>query len=270
MSLSVPGALTADSAVNYRVSIRLTPGGLSFAGLVPQDGARFFFSQTVFDSAKPCARALEETVRAHPFLRFPYRQTHVIVTGRRYTSVPDAAFAEEQNGTLASFLFASPGGTVLHERIEAYGSQLVFLMPEEVHDVCSRLLVRPRFTHAVAQMLRRCRSMHAARPLRQLFVSIGGSLMDVAGLDRGQPVFLNSFDVENTDDMLYYVLYIWKQTAFDSSTDELLLSAAPALYRELEPVLRRYVARVAMLPQPAFAGATHVPFDMIALLTCES
>ena len=270
MSLRIPDALTIDSAGTYAVSIRLWPGGLSFAGHIPSEKGSFFYDETLFDRVKPYVQALKDTFSEHAFFAYPYRQTYVVCADRMYTPVPARAFAEEHKETLMSFVYLSPTSKVLHEPVEGLELELLFCFPEEAYACCARALTRQQFTHAITHNLRRWRRQSANSPQKQLYVSVHESSMDAACFDRGALLFLNSFEVESVADMLYYILYIWKQT---ETADELLLSAVPPLYCELEETLRKYVSHIVPL-HPSYAqaeaGKRLVPSDIISLFGCES
>jgi hypothetical protein len=270
MALRVPDTLTVDSAANYIVSIRLRPGGLSFSGHVPQEKGSFFHTEKTFGRVKPYFRELKDTFFEYAFFSFPYKHVYVVCAHRTYTPVPDAAFAEAHKESLMSFVFSSPKPQILHEPLDALGMQLLFYLPEDVYAFCSRSLIRPQFTHAVTQSLLRWKTQHAACPAGQLYVSVHDTVMDAACFDRGTLRFLNSFDIENTADILYYTLYIWKQTGIDRDADQLLLSVAPPLYWELEGPLRKYLRHLVPLSDSDPAAKTYIPLDILSLFGCES
>ncbi|MDR2469054.1 MAG: DUF3822 family protein, partial [Tannerella sp.] len=245
------------------------PGGLSFAGHIPSEKDSFFYAETSFDRVRPYVQVLKETFSEHAFFAYPYRQTYVVCADRMYTPVPARAFAAKHTEALMSFVYLSPTSKALHEPIEELELELLFSFPEEAYTCCSHSLTLPQFTHAITHNLRRWRRQSARTLPRQLCVSVHERIMDAACFDRGTLLFLNSFEVESVADMLYYILYIWKQTG---TADELLLSAAPPLYGVLADTLRKYVSHIAPLHPSAEveAGKALVPLDIISLFGCES
>jgi hypothetical protein len=170
-----------------------------------------------------------------------------------------------------SFVFSTPGHKILHDPLPALEAEMVYGLPEEVHAFCCRSLVRPQFTHALTPVLLRWREQNLPCFRKQLFVSVHENTMDAACYDRGTLTFLNSFDTGNATDLLYYILYIWKQTGMDQVEDQLLLFAPAALYRELEETLRKYVNHVVPTESPQTTTATaRVPLDTVSLFGCES
>jgi hypothetical protein len=253
------------------VSIRLWPGGLSFAGHIPSEKGSFFHAETAFDPVVSYPQALKDTFFEHVFLSYPYRHVYIVYVSRLYMLAPKPVFAEGREETLMSFVFSVPGRKILHEPLPALEAELVYSLPEEVHAFCCRSLIRPQFTHAVAPMLLRWREQNLPCYRKQLYVSVHENTMDAACYDRGVLTFLNSFDAGNAADLLYYILYIWKQTGMDQVEDRLLLFAPASLYRELKETLKKYVNCIAAVESPrTVATATRVPLDIVSLFGCES
>ncbi|MDR2765706.1 MAG: DUF3822 family protein [Tannerella sp.] len=275
MMLRVPDTLTIDCAEKYVVSIRLWPGGLSFAGHIPSEKGSFFYTETAFDPVTPYPQALKDAFFEHVFLSYPYKHVYIICVNRLYTLAPKPVFTEEAEETLMSFVFSAPGPgyKILHESLPALEAEMVYGLPEEVYSFCCRSLIRPQFTHAVTPALLCWRERNLPCFRKQLYVSVHENIMDAACYDRGALTFLNSFDSGNAADLLYYLLYIWKQTGMNQAEDELLLFAPASLYQELKVTLRKYVNHVVPVESPRTTAETdtaHIPLDIISLFGCES
>ncbi|MDR2138664.1 MAG: DUF3822 family protein [Tannerella sp.] len=273
MMLRVPDTLTVDGAEQYVVSIRLWPGGLSFAGHIPSVKGSFFYTEMAFDLATPYPQALKEAFFEHVFLGYPYKHVYIICVNRLYMLAPKPAFAEERKETLMSFVFSVPGHKVLHEPLPDLEAEMVYSLQEEVHAFCCRSLIRMQFIHAVTPVLLRWREQNLPCFRKQLYVSVHENIMDAACYDKGALTFLNSFDTGNAADLLYYILYIWKQTGMDQLEDRLLLFASASLYLELKETLEKYVNHVVQVESPRRAAeteTTRVPLDIVSLFGCES
>ncbi|MDR1674855.1 MAG: DUF3822 family protein [Tannerella sp.] len=273
MTLRVPDTLTVDSAEKYAVSIRLWPGGLSFAGHIPSEKGSFFYAETAFDPVTPYPQALKDAFFEHVFFSYPYRHVYIVCVNRLYALTPAPVFAEEHEETLMSFVFSASGHKILHEPLPALEAEMVYGLPEEVYAFCCRSLIRPQFTHALTPALLRWREQNLSCFRKQLFVSVHENITDAACYDKGALTFLNSFDTGNAADLLYYILYIWKYTGMDQIEDRLLLFAPASLYGELKETLQKYVNHIVPVESPrttAGTATTRVPPDMVFLFECES
>ena len=270
MNLHVPDTLTASCSEKYIVSVRLSSSGLSFAGLIPSEKDSFFYCETSIDRTIPYIQAIKDIFFAHPFLAYTYRFTHVICANRQYTLVPEDVYLEKQQDRLMSFVFTSPDEKTLHKRLDDFDCEVIYGIQPEVYDFLSRSLLRYSFTHAIAPLLGQWRKLSVIAYPKQLFVSLYEDTMNAACFYRENLLFINSFRFDDTADILYYILYIWKQTGMDQQQDRLVIHAHTSLHQKLRETLQTYLLYVEFVqPQVTDAGL-QVPSDITALFQCES
>ena len=243
MAINLSDKLTADHSENYIMSIRLRSGGLSFSAYSPSVSESFFYRDVEFDRT-------------------------------RYTLVPAAVFQEKQKAELLAFTFSSPEGRCLSNELKDEPAELVFGVDEDVYEFCSRSLVNPRFVHHVGPLLSLWKKQSRARLPRQLYVVLHRRRMDVACYAQGNLLFVNSFEYEHTDDILYYILYVWKQVGMDQQKDQLRLFGDVPLRNDITNTLRNYLQYIDPLeiPSEAYLMGSEVlqaPLDLIALSLCE-
>jgi len=270
MNLCVPDILSTNNSGKYVVSIRLWPGGLSFAGHIPSEEGSFFYAETEIDSTKPYIQAIKDIFFAHPFFSYAYKNTYVICANRQYTLLPENIFLEQQKEQLMSFVFMSSEEKILHESLDEFDCKILFGIQPKVYDFFSRMLINPIFTHALtAQLIQwKCRSQ-TTYP-KQLYVALHENTMDAACFHNETLLFINSFQIDDAADMLYYILYIWKQIDLDQQKDKLILFANTKTYHNLKDQLQTYLMQIEYV-QPRKSGtALEVPSDIIALFQCES
>ena len=99
--------------------------------------------------------------------------------------------------------------------------------------------------------------------------------MDIACYAQGNLLFVNSFNFESPDDVLYYILYVWKQAGMDQQKDQLRLFGEMSLRVALTETLRNYLQYVDLqeIPSEAYLLGSEIlqaPLDLIALSVCES
>jgi len=268
MNLHVPDTLTAGNSEKYTVSIRLWPGGLSFAGWIPSEKDSFFYGETVADRKKRYDYLIQDLFFAHPFFSYSYRQIVVIAANRQYTLVPESIFVEKLKEQLMSFVFSTPDEKVLFERLDEFESVILYTIQPQVFEFLSRSLLHPTFTHAITPTLNQWKKHNLTGFPKQLYVALHEDMMDIACFDKGTLLFINSFHVEDAADKIYYILYIWKLTGLDQLNDELFLYANPHTYQTLKETLQTYLSHITFIqPQCPHAGLD-VPPDITALFQC--
>ena len=274
MAINLSDKLTADHSENYIMSIRLRSGGLSFSAYSPSVSESFFYRDVEFDRTRPYVSSLKECFFENDFLTWFYKQVNVVWVTSQYTLVPAAVFQEKQKAGLLAFTFSSPEGRCLSNELKDEQAELVFGVDEDVYEFCSRSLVNPRFVHHVGPLLSLWKKQSRARLPRQLYVVLHRRRMDVACYAQGNLLFVNSFEYEHTDDILYYILYVWKQVGMDQQKDQLRLFGDVPLRNDITNTLRNYLQYIDPLeiPSEAYLMGSEVlqaPLDLIALSLCE-
>ena len=275
MAIMLFDKLTADCSEKYTMSIRLRPGGLSFSAYNRSVHDAFFYKELELDRSKPYVRALEDCFFECPFLTWAYKRIQVVCETSQYTIVPKEIFEEERKRELLSFAFTNPQGRCLHNELEALQAVVVFGMDEEVYAFCSRSLVAPRFIHHLTALLPLWKKQSQTRLPKQLYVTLYPRRMDIACYAQGNLLFVNSFNFESPDDVLYYILYVWKQAGMDQQKDQLRLFGEMSLRVALTETLRNYLQYVDLqeIPSEAYLLGSEIlqaPLDLIALSVCES
>lgn len=274
MSVSMPDTLTADSSGKYIMSIRLRSDGLSFSGYSPSESESFFYRNVEFDRTKPYISSLKEFFFEHEFLTYSYRRTNLVCVTPQYTVVPEEIFTDKQKAELLSFAFSAPETKCLHNLLGREAVEVIFGMDGEVYEFCSRSLTNPAFIHHISPQLVLWRQQGRTLIPRQLYVVLHRRMMDVVCFAQGKLLFANSFGYDKPDDILYYILYVWKQVGLDQEKDQLHIYGGVSLRNNITVTLRNYIQSVnpAEIPSEAYllgAGVVQAPLDLIALSVCE-
>ena len=257
------------------MSIRLRSGGLSFSLCDPAVGGGFFLQEVEFDRAASFVSSLKEFFFANECLSWSYRQTQVIGVSPEYALVPLDFCVPGETRKGLGFCYSSPIPFCLSERWEEENAELLYGADEESYAFCSRSLERPLFSHYTTLLLRLWRKQSEGDNLsrRRMCVNLERKRIDVACLDGMRLLFLNSFRVDQPDDILYYILYVWKQVGLDPEHDRLALWGEPMAREPLLVRLRRYLrhAEAMEIPSEVYllgADVAKAPLDLISFL-CE-
>lgn len=274
MAISISAKLTTDNAEKYKMSIRLRSGGLSFSGYCPSESDTFFYRDVEFDRTKPFIVSLKEFFFDNDFLTWSYKQVNIVCVTPQYTLVPSEVFDEKRKEELLSFTFSAPEARCLNNTLKDELSELVFGMNEEVYEFCSRSLINPNFVHYMVPLLEYWKKQSRSRLPKQLYVVLHRRMIDVVCYAQGTLLFFNTFGYEQTDDILYYILYVWKQTGLDQEKDQLRIFGEASLRGTITNTLRNYLQYIDPLeiPSEAFLLGSEMgqaPLDIIALSLCE-
>ncbi|MDR1779984.1 MAG: DUF3822 family protein [Tannerella sp.] len=269
MSYRVSGTLTPDNAEKYITSIRLRPGGLSFAFAEVGGQAPPFYEDIPLDKSKNYVQALTAAFFENAFLAFPYKRSYVMCSNRTYTYVPESVYVDAKKDQLLSLVFSKSEYKTLSERIESLSARIVFGIQPDVHAFILRTLQNPVFVHSATRLISSWREHSATQLQKQLYIAPCEGIVHAACFDRGTALFANSFRYEDTADILYFALYAWKQLGLEQLHDELQIAAEPDLYGKLVADFKLYISSVKHLPLPSPDYPTSLPCDIAALFSCE-
>ena len=190
---------------------------------------------------RPYLQTLRDLFREHPFLSYPYAAVRIVTSEPNYTLVPEAIYEDEAKERLYRFTFATPVETVAVQPMSALESVLLFGLRRDMHDFIAQTLPSAHWEHTLTSLLlrwheRSLRALHA-----HMYAVVQDRTMDVACFDRGALRFVNRFEVENHDDIMYYLLYVWKQLSLDQRNDSLTLSAVTSVAFDLKEKLQTYL-----------------------------
>ena len=117
---------------------------------------------------------------------------------------------KKQKTDLLSFTFSAPENKCLHNLLTREAAEVVFGMDEEVYEFCSRSLINPSFIHHMTPQLALWKQQSRMLIPRQLYVVLHRKMMDVVCFAQGKLLFVNTFEYDKPDDILYYILYVWR------------------------------------------------------------
>ena len=95
-----------------------------------------------------------------------------------------------------------------------------------------------------------------------MYIHLRKEAVDIYAYERGRLIFANAFACKETNDRIYYILYIWKQLGMEQERDELHLTGELSDKEELLPELKKFIRQV-ILMNPAYN------LDLQAINLCE-
>ena len=269
----IPDKLTADYSENYKVSIRLMPDGFSFFGYVPAEKDSFFMEKFLFNKEQPIVDALKNSIFTNPCFSYAYQSFHVICVSEKYTMAADHVFVEQEKDRLFAYCHQKAKSLkVFAQPIKALNTFILFGIDNEVYAFLVRSLANPVFVHSLSPLLLAWHKKSLTVSSKLMHVVIHESTMDILCVEQGDLLFLNSYDFDNDNDILYYIMYICKQTGFNQLEDHLTMNGNQSRCRSALSIVNKYIKRVDYI-QPALEGYMvalneELPLDVIALIEC--
>ncbi len=141
--------------------------------------------------------------------------------------VPSNLFEEEQAETL--FIHAFPDRTseqVFSQHLPDLHVVAISSVNKDVRTVLSDHFQEVTFMVAMAPIWQRYRQHSLGTNHRRLYGHFHEHRLDIFAFQQNRFKFRNAFDIKQTKDAIFFLLYVWKQLQFDAQNDELLLSGS--------------------------------------------
>lgn len=273
MFIGVPDTLTIDNSGNYIMSIRLRSGGLSFSGYDPSARGSFFYREVEFDRSVSFISSLKDFFFANEFFSWNYKRVNLVLHSRDYTVAPNNFIVDGDEMKLLSFCRPVAGK---HCLTNSFGddSSIIYALDEEVYEFCVRSLASPLFVHHLSSLYSFLLKYQPVQNVRRLYAVVDDGILDILSFSQNGVAFSNTYSISQPTDILYFILYIWKELAMDVETDELFIMAASPSRVKLIEGLAPYLRNIKPIELPAEAfllgyEASKAPIDLISLYLCE-
>jgi hypothetical protein len=274
MKILFPENITADNSERYNFSIRFCAGSLAFSGYISGERRSFFYETVPLDLSISYIDALKNIFFENECMKYVYKSLNVICTTEKYTIVPDDVYVEKNRRELFS-LCISPSGNhkIASQHVEELNCMILFEVEREVYEFLVRSYVNVNFLHLLSPLLKIWQKASLEAYSRHVYVNVREGIADILCFEHGNLVFANSFRYEMESDLLYYVVYVFKQTGFSQLEDELFFCGEAAVCMSAVKSLNTYFERITLLhgAMEKYVAPVdqEVPFDIVKLTECE-
>lgn len=247
----------------YTLSIRLSTDGFSFSTYNPiYDSSPSFFEKKVETSLSLTAN-LKQAFRELDFLNHTYKRVNILMADNRFTLVPLELFEDDQSEMI--FYYNHTGReneTVKYNILKKNNAVVIFGMDKSTCQFISTQYPEAKFYSHAAPLIEYFSAKSRLGNSKKIYASIRYDAVDTFCYERGRLILANSFECHQTDDQIYYLLYLWKQLNFDQERDELHLTGVFDDKEKLVQELRKYIQQVFIMNPTR-------NIDIQALSACE-
>ena len=260
----------------YTLSIRLSLEEFSFSIYNPTKEKAYSFISKETNENLSMAANVKEVIKENDFLKHAYKRVNIMLVTKRFTLIPFELFEDEQAETILYHNHTRQDNEiVLYNILKKANVVVVFAIDKSAYQ---QLIDQFPGAHFYCQ----------ASPLAEYFSGrsrLGNSLkmyayqrknsVDILCYDRGRIMLINNFKCTETADVIYYLLYVWKQLDFNQERDELHLTGTLRDKESLVKGLQQFVRQLFVInPNTEFSlngisKAEEIPFDLQTLSLCE-
>ena len=229
----------------YTLSIRLRTDGFSFVITSPLGDDDLLQTDYQPDESLSLTANLKQAVQSFEWWGRPFRKVQVLVGSKRFTLLPLELFEDEQ--AEEQFHYNHPRHDheqVMYNILQRSNLVVIFGIDSYVHHFVCSCYPEARFYAQSTPLIEYFAGKSHLGNSRKLYVHLAPQGFEAYAYDRGRLLLGNHFDATTTADVLYFILYIWKQLDLAQERDELHLAGDLSRKEQLLPELRKYIRQV--------------------------
>lgn len=257
-----------NNSFNSRLTIRVSTNALSFATDKRAEGGDIDYEPYDVNPGMSVAANLRLAFAESRLLRRKYASA-TVMTDTPVLMIPIEEYEDNNTDMLYSHIFTTgKSERILTAVLPGQNAVAAFTMNSDL-----KLVVDDNFPESTVMPLMQPvwnymhrRSFTGAH--RKLFAYFHDKRVELMSFRQNRFVYCNSFEATHANDVLYYIMYVWKQLGLDATEAELHM-AGDMTYRDtLTALLRQYIANVYTINPaadfgfPAAAEMKGLPFDL--------
>lgn len=257
------------SSAGQWLTIRVGRGTLSFAK-PDNDGGIEFEPYVVKSSISPAAN-LREAFKESILLQSGLSRARVLIDSP-VLMTPIELFDEQEMELSYNYVFPrSEQDVVLYNVLPDLNAVAVFSMNKDLRMVIDDHFQNVRIVSAVSPVWRYLHQRSYTGPRQKLYGYFHEKRLEVFCFHQNRFKFCNSFEAKHAHDVLYFLLYVWKQLQLQPKFDELHVVGDMPEQEWLLSELRRYVQKTYVISpaadfsQAAVTKVKGMPYDMQTL-----
>lgn len=254
-----------------RLTLRIGEGNMLFAIGDPQTDGNIVFEHYNVNNNIAVAANLREAFKKSELLQSGYKRALVVIDAPTML-VPLDEYREQDAETLYKHTFKwQRSEDILTSAMPKLNAVAVFAVNKDLMMVIENhfddIQIQPQMQAVWTHLYK-----YAFAGIRQkLFAYFHNKRMEVIRFQRNRFEFCNSYEANNTQNILYYLLYVWKLMGMDRGDSELYMAGDIPNIDKLCAELKQFVSKYHVLELASdfnnAAIATHkdIPYDLKAL-----
>lgn len=230
--------------VALRLTIQTGRDSLLFAVGAPKSDERYVVETYTNNQGISLAANLREAFNTSELLQSGYQKV-LVLTDSPTLLVPINEYVESDAETLFNHAFTGMKGSVVEASVVHWANCVALIgVNKDLHTVVCDHFKEKQFI-PIGQPVWHQAFQHCFTGNRnKLYAHFYGERMEIFCFSHNRFRFYNQFPSEHAHDALYYMLYAWKQLAFDEENDELHLMGTHQHSTWLKEKLSQYLRRV--------------------------
>ncbi|MFA5815912.1 MAG: DUF3822 family protein [Bacteroidales bacterium] len=204
----------------------------------------FWFADPI--PAKNQADQIRSLLHGESYLTHQYKSVYFMYLTPLSVLVPTPLFRKENPEVY--FKFSSqllPTDKIIFRKIPAIDAYTVFPVPEEFVNQVGIMLHDVQFFHqSCPQIDEAISESRGGTDHTRVLANINPGFVDVMIIQSDQLILYNSFTIRNTDDLVFFILYMYEQFSLSQEESPVILSGFVEMYPGTTELLYPYLKKI--------------------------
>jgi len=274
MRYTIPDTFDPERSERYVLNLRISLKGCSFALYDPLSDGSYHYQEVAYNRKLTPIANLKEFFFDNSFLSLSYKKLQVITYSSLFTCVPSVLYEEKDKEKITAFNFSEKPDKIVTQSLPQSKIQLIYGVNPEVYDFLHRSLSNPQFIHHCSPLISYFQGRSRMGNVKKMIVNPQEDSVDVLCFSQSELLLINNFSCKDEEDMIYYILYIWKHLQLNQLGDHLMITGKKNSREILMERLKPYINHTLpfnIVPEYHLSGIDmkEIPFDLLSLSLCE-
>jgi hypothetical protein len=188
---------------------------------------------------------LADVAKSFSWLSGPFHSVKGVIGNSRFTLIPEALFLESEKENYFNFLHEKEAGeTVLYDRIEHLGIYTVYSIPGHCRKELDTFFPKVTLCHISSILIGNIWMNVKNMAGRKVFLNLREGQFDLLVFEGKQLKYCNAFHFLTTEDIAYYVIFVFEQLNMNPEETGLALLGNVDKFSPVFDLLFRYIRNV--------------------------
>lgn len=159
---------------------------------------------------------IEEIISHNNILKYKFENVKCLYVTNKSTIIPNEIYSDRQIRTYLNLNFEiDDNQNILSNNIKEIDSVNLFALPSKIEKVIVKFFPNVLFFHQASTFIPQCLNDFNTKYNYGIYANINSNFFDVCLLNDNKLQLYNSFYFNNDQDIVYYIMYIYKQFNLD-------------------------------------------------------
>ncbi len=185
------------------------------------------------------------------FPKLHFKSISFCIANNKFTLIPSTLFDEEKKESLLSFNHEIKNDEeVLVNTLHNLNAKNIFAVPKNLVAEIRNKFPNSDFIHSTTSFMEGLLVQHKNNSGKKVFANFYSTHFEIAILNGKELLFSNAFRFQTSEDVAYYILFVYEQLNLNPETIELILSGEIEKLAKEYSLLYTYIRNVKFASRP--------------------